>query len=467
MTTEEIQDYLRTPGNEGLRYFPYQVARDLSDLAAVLLYDLQGRQENRAKPLLKDGRKWCFDAMRALAKQHRYASEPGIRAALIALERAGIVFIDKSGKYNEKKYDRKWWYHVPAGSLAKARARLIRFHPEVATSLDVPKAVLLENFRHQRHKAGAGDYLPLNPTELRIPYSAKTIGRHLEKLVAERVLERNPDDKHQYRIPAAPDWRAQKEPITAAPALLLPALEPGKIGLLVGHSATGKTSYGTFVAVQNAVAGKKVLYVSLEEPGPNIVHRMYAQEFGINYTALHRGDQAAEAELEIAFAANGARRTALESCRVIDLSSEPVLPAGLRAAINKEVQSGFAPDLVLIDQLEYITPEDLPVVDEEEADAEKLSRAYVAAKVIHECIPAGQFQTWVLHQVIGASAIDFPLQDVAGDEAVTEHFDAVMGLGRETNASDELRVFSLTNQAHFEQSFRADFPHMRFKPKDE
>ena len=41
MTINEIQDYLRNAEEPTLRYFAPAVASELSDLAAVLLYDIQ------------------------------------------------------------------------------------------------------------------------------------------------------------------------------------------------------------------------------------------------------------------------------------------------------------------------------------------------------------------------------------------------------------------------------------------
>src|SRR4051794_22856593 len=108
MTRDEILDYLKSPERPNLRYFPHVAAQDLSDLAAILLYDLHGRIKRRRKPLVRDRKTWTFDTMRVFAELHPYAKEPGIRKALLALEKAELIEIEKSGKWNGKRYDKKW-----------------------------------------------------------------------------------------------------------------------------------------------------------------------------------------------------------------------------------------------------------------------------------------------------------------------------------------------------------------------
>ena len=209
MTTKEIQQYLENPEKPNLRYFPFQVAHILSDLAAVVLYDLHKRITGRKKPLLKDGSNWVFDALRVFAENHPYASEPGIRKTFLALAEAGLIRIERTGKYNKKKYDGKWWYALTEAGEKRVAKWLMRFHPDVATSPDVtkqggslgiPTAVILEHFRQKLHQNPQEEYVTIKPSELKIPYSTKTIGRHLDGIVANGILERHPQDNHRYRV---------------------------------------------------------------------------------------------------------------------------------------------------------------------------------------------------------------------------------------------------------------------------
>ena len=325
MTTLEIHEYLRDAGPRQLCYFPFQVAADTSDLAAVLLYDLQRRVNGQKKKLIRDHLQWTYDTHKTFAADHPYASEPGVRKAFLALEKAGLIRIEKSGKYNGKGYDGKWWYHVSSAGMKMSRMWLMRFDPQVAAALDIPKAVILQNFRHHFYQESVGAYVTLDPKSFRIPYHPRTIERHLEKLVEDGILERNPDNENEYRVPGeAPeqsDWRQQKEPITVAPTKLLPALKPGEIGLLVGHSGTGQTSVASFAAVQLALAGANVIYATLEEPLGDIVNRMYAQEFGVSYSDLHRGSGEAIAAVQSGMNTPTERTLRLrEHLKFVDLS---------------------------------------------------------------------------------------------------------------------------------------------------
>lgn len=478
MNMDAIYEYLHNPDTPELRYFPHAVAAEQSDLAAVLLYDLCHRIKRQKKPLIRDRKQWTYDAMRVFADQHPYASESGIRKAFLALEVLGYIEIEKSGKYNKAGYDEKWWYHVTPKGKAASTVRRIRFAPDVAAALGIPKAVLLETFRYHYHHNGEPEWVAMSVTDLNLPHHARTIQRHLDQLVEDGILQRNPDRKHEYAIFEEPaqriDWRQQKEPLTVAPSTLLPQLDAGKIGLLVGHSGTGKTSYSTFIAVQNALAGNKVLYITIEEPLHNIAHRMYSQEFGVNYSDLHRGNRDATRAVESALAENTSRKQLLKkNLRFQDLSGgEHPQIHEVQDAIHLWKSKRFNADLVIIDQLEFISVEADAATDDgiatgDIADALAPSRLGVAlspALIMKECFGSQESAVWVLHQVAGDCELTFATKDIAGGTDVASQFDAVVGIGRATPDSNELHVFSLIKSVPFEQMLDADFPHMRFMP---
>jgi hypothetical protein len=441
MTINDIIQYLRSPETPALRYFPHSVAAELSDLAAVLLYDLWGRVVRQKKPLVRDGRQWTYDPMRVFAENHPYASESGIRKAFLALEEADLLRIEKTGRFNKKRYDKKWWFDVIGEGRARAQQRRIRFEPNVAAALDIPKAVLLETFRFHYHHGDADQPVPLIPSELPIPYHPRTIERHLEKLVELGILRPTEDGEHHYALPPEPEnnWRMCKEPLTVNRDKLLPELPSGGIGLLVGHSGTGKTSYASFIAVQHALAGLKVLYLSLEEPGGNIVDRMYAQEFGVSYSDLHRGTGSAQSELQAAFAKGASRKTILaKNLKIEDLSGRHSQLHEVCDAIASWQTKGFEPDLVVIDQLEFIGVEAEELSDDSEcgsdtttaAQSAVLGKALPAATLLRDAMGERPFVTWVLHQVMGDCQIDFTENDVSGSSEVTAPFDRVLAIGR-------------------------------------
>ena len=209
MNTKEIREYLGTPSKPNLRYFPFQVAADLSDLAAVLLYDIHRRISTRKKPIIKDGFSWTYDTLETFAAAHTYASESGVRKAFVALSSAGLIRIEKTGKFNKRKFDGKWWYALTSDGRKRAALRRMRFHPDVAASEDIakgdailgiPTAVILEHFRHKLHGQVDDEFVTIKASKLAVPYHERTISRHLDKTVANGILERDPDDEDRYRV---------------------------------------------------------------------------------------------------------------------------------------------------------------------------------------------------------------------------------------------------------------------------
>jgi hypothetical protein len=469
MTTEDIHEYLANPKKPNLWYFPFQVARETSDLAAILLYDLHHRISRQKKKNIKDGKQWTYDAMRVFEVTHLHSSEPGIRKAFLALKKNGFIDREETGKYNRKGYDGKFWYHVTAKGTAAARKRLMRYHPEVAVSLDIPKAVLLEHFRFKLHEEEGRENVTIIPKELGVPYHPKTIERHLEGLVELGILGRHPDNEGQYclrNIEQPYDWKMDPAPITVLPLKLLPALQPGDVGLLVAPSGSGKTSMACFIAVQMALAGSRVLYVSMEEPIRDICFRMFAGMFGIQYSELHRGEDAAKARLKIALRSDSELlQTFSDNLKYMDLQGVQPQTHHVLDAIELQLKDGFAPHVVIIDQLEFITVEYEQSDSEDDEDAE-FGKALLPALLIRECLGDGGFATWVIHQVMGECQRDFPVKQISGGEEVAKCFDCVVGIGRARKDSTELRMFSLKGAKGFEECLDADFPHMRFKPKE-
>ncbi len=477
MTIKEIQQYLENPEKPNLHYFPFQVAHVLSDLAAVMLYDIYKRLTGRTKPLIKDGHNWVFDALRVFAENHPYASESGIRKAFLALAKNGLIRIERTGKYNKKGYDGKWWYALTETGEKRAAKWLMRFHPDVAISPDttkedggplgIPTAVILEHFRQKFHANSGREHVTIEPSELKIPYSAKTIGRHLDTIVANGILERDPEDKDRYRL-AADKWKERDEPITVPPSKLLPSVEPGNLGLITAPSGTAKTSLGTFMAVQHALAGSKVMFITVEEPGSNILDRIRAQEFGLPYTELHRDQPDVVRKLNEKIETGSERYSLLgKNLKVVSLRERP-LPETILSKIGEYQREGFDPELLFIDQLEFISALE-PNPPANDAEIEYVGMDLPLARALSAGFRGQPFKTWVLHQVDGNPRPEFGVRDIAGGKDVADCFDVVLGIGR-TNHNElatlvDLRLFSLTPGVSFETVLEADFPHMRFKPK--
>lgn len=143
-------------------------------------------------------------------------------------------------------------------------------------------------------------------------------------------------------------------------------LSKGECGLLIGHSGSGKTFCAANMTRLVALEGYKALFISLEEPYQNIVHRWYAAQFGMNYSHLHFGidpnksgsSSSNKLDLEAEFDNLAPEiREALGNLRIIDARAKaPVTTDDIKKILEEEAAKGFIPDLVVIDQLDYMEP---------------------------------------------------------------------------------------------------------------
>ena len=110
--------------------------------------------------------------------------------------------------------------------------------------------------------------------------------------------------------------------LTGFPAVDMVArgLNYQEMGIILGHSGSGKTAMATYSAIQNAKQFRKVLYLSLEEPAENICSRVYSNIFRIPYTDLHKGNAMLQNDLREAFQNMNCRdREALRNLKIHDL----------------------------------------------------------------------------------------------------------------------------------------------------
>ena len=470
---------MKTTGNidPAFRLFPRNLAEQVSDLAAVLLYDLARRTNGKKKPTIRDGKAWVYDAMEVFTKTHPYASESGVRKAFLKLKKADLIIIEKSRKYNRMKIDPTWWYHVTPKGMKAAKPPLICFLPDEAKAHGIPSAVLLEHIRFESKTKTSGDYVEVLPTKIKLPYSAKTIRRSLVALVNDGIIERNPADEHQFRFPQptptatndavtyspfsaptpelVPDADADVGFVTVPHSKLLPPLNIGQSGLLVAHSGTGKTSFSVFTALQMACSGLNVLYFSLEEPAKSILNRAYSSTFGISYPALHREDSAACEEVQKKFDADKSLQATLKKhFKLLDFQNHPLKPRSVASKIRELRSAGFSPDVVFIDQLEFIA------VD----DDDDRPKQVVAAEKLCACLKTCAVRTWVIHQVEGAPKLEILPREVCGGADVLTFFDAAIAIGKDDNSPSTLKLVSLHPNQKYDSAINADFEHMRFAP---
>lgn len=245
-------------------------------------------------------------------------------------------------------------------------------------------------------------------------------------------------------------------------------------GLLLGHSGSGKTATASSIARCAALYGNKVLYISLEEPSQNIIHRWYAAQFDMSYTALHYGlgsqdaasKYATKMELETYFREmDEGTRLALKNLSIIDARAHtPITPEKIFSLIEVEANKGFIPDVVIIDQLDYVTPNRSlgkgaqPWMEYEKA---AFDLDYMSNRLI---LGEHPFALWVVHQAKGQMKWEFGYDDIAGFKGIVKPFDMALGVGRHDKDHPYVNIFSMKVRhcAHFRQSYYADFEKMKF-----
>lgn len=242
-------------------------------------------------------------------------------------------------------------------------------------------------------------------------------------------------------------------------------LGKGECALILGHSGSGKTAIASFLTRQMGLQGKNVLYISAEEPAENIVHRIYAQAFNIDYSAMHRGE--AEMEKQEAWGQmTDEERAKISRIRVVDVRDlTPISPKGLIKVIEQQAAAGFIADAVVVDQLDYTRPDKaMPKGtakwQEYETTAFELDTTLSQHKIqgIHE------FALVVIHQATGEMLWSYDYDKIAGCKGIVRPFDLAMGVGREDKEATHINLFSLKvrHASNFSLPMRADFSHMTF-----
>ena len=254
--------------------------------------------------------------------------------------------------------------------------------------------------------------------------------------------------------------------------LRLHGLAKGECGLLIGHSGSGKTAVASNFARLAALEGHKVLYFSLEEPYQNIVHRWYASQFGISYTHLHFGinpnnsGSAQKLDLQAEFDnMDPITKETLGNLRIIDARAKtPINTDELKTLLEEEAAKGFIPDMVIIDQLDYMEP--LKKMPPGVQDWQKYQQTAFELDYFSQYKIAGdqEFALWVVHQGKGGMKWEFGYDDISGFRGIVKPFDLCLGVGRFSKEEPYINLFSIKTRhtEHVKQSYFAEFQYMKF-----
>lgn len=245
-----------------------------------------------------------------------------------------------------------------------------------------------------------------------------------------------------------------------------------EFGIIVGHSGGGKTALGTSIARGASLAGKKVIYCSMEEQKEDIANRMYADVFSVDYTSLHNGSGYMMLEQKMSEFDDAARMALLKNnLRVLDLKGmTPMKASALKQLVDDyALKHNFMFDLLVIDQLQFMEPEELR---QGEQDWQREGRVVKELdEISHQ--PIGQtshhYAVWVLHQAKGKVKLYFTTEEIAGFKGITHKPETVLGIGRDNPTSSDFEVFSMKcrHAKNFRQPMFGDLTFMRFVEKAE
>jgi hypothetical protein len=242
-----------------------------------------------------------------------------------------------------------------------------------------------------------------------------------------------------------------------------------EFAIIIGHSGSGKTAMAVYSALQNAKVNKKVLYLSIEEPGENICNRAYSNIFRISYTDLHKGSFFAQEELRTKFnlvdeiSKNGLQNNfKIEDMR----AAAPVTAQYIQNYLDQMyLETGYHPDLVYIDQLDYLGTN-------KKYDQEWMKFSHIAFEVddLSNHLIGGKhpFSVYLLHQASGKLTRRFSNNEIAGFKGIIKPADMVLAIGRDSTQDTTVSIFSLKSRhaKNFHFEYVAELEYMNFEPLD-
>jgi replicative DNA helicase len=241
-----------------------------------------------------------------------------------------------------------------------------------------------------------------------------------------------------------------------------------EFGLILGHSGSGKTAMAVYSAIQNAKAYRKVLYLSLEEPAENICSRIYSNIFRIPYTDLHKGSVLVQHDLREAFQNMCERdKLALQNLKIHDLRDVTPITCGyIQNYLDKlYADTGYHPDLVYIDQLDYLTTS-----EKYDAEWQKYGRVSFEVDDLSNYLIGGKhmFSVWLLHQASGKMTRRFSNAEISGFKGVIKPTDMALAIGRDSSQDQTVSIFSLKarHAKNFQFDYLAELEFMNFEQLD-
>lgn len=234
-----------------------------------------------------------------------------------------------------------------------------------------------------------------------------------------------------------------------------------EMALIMAASGGGKTAMATVLGKNAAAGGKKVLYCSLEEPAINITQRYYANVMKMSYTNLYRGSVEQEfLDRKLNEIDPDLRQALVNNLRIVDLRDlTPLSPSVLNEWLVKYcTDNDFWPDLIIIDQLEFMKANEDTKSQWEMYEAILLSLFKMSAGLLggHKV-----FSFYILHQLTDMR-LNYTSREIAGFKGAMRKCSLVIVLGRKDNMSPILNIHSLKarHSPNFKLNHMAAFERM-------
>ncbi len=280
-------------------------------------------------------------------------------------------------------------------------------------------------------------------------------------------------DVFSYQPFKTPVFKTKREAFgTGFPSIdaVVVGLAPQELGMIIGYSGSGKTAVAVHSAAQSVLNGVKVLYLSIEEPGVDIVQRFYANYFKISYTDLHHQKGSAQAELQTKLSElTQDEINTLQNLRIEDLRNMRPLTSKYIAKFLDELyaREGYLPDVIYVDQMDYLEPNN---EDSTAAPWEKYAKVAFEVDELCNHLIGGEhkFALWLLHQATGKMRRHFSNAEISGFKGIIKPADIVIGIGKDKPEDTNVSIFSLKcrHTKNFTQDFLADLNFMRFQEMD-
>lgn len=142
-------------------------------------------------------------------------------------------------------------------------------------------------------------------------------------------------------------------------------LEKGKIGLIIGSAGFGKSTFSTAIASYastvktelNNFEGYKVLQIYFEDDDVDITRKHFSRICQVEARDLTRGDAAQIAEIRSVIENYPEKELMMKNLRLKRFGTNTKSASDIENYIKRLINSGFKPDLVIIDYFECLLPE--------------------------------------------------------------------------------------------------------------